>query len=71
MKRTQFDESEESVVPGAVLAGMGGCYTDQDDLRWTVKAVNLRDRTVSIKLLNPPRRTISVEQLRKMRSARS
>jgi hypothetical protein len=54
----------DGVDPSAV----GRVYTDQDDLRWIVGAVNLRDRTVTIKLMNPPRRTISVEQLRKMRS---
>lgn len=63
MKRNLPDESE-GVDPSVV----GSVYTDQDDLRWRVVAVNLRDRTVTIDLMNPPSRTISVEQLRQMRS---
>lgn len=40
------------MAPGIVA--VGGIYEDQDRLFWTVKAVNLRDRTVSIGLMSPP-----------------
>ena len=59
--------SSDGVPAGAVISGFAGIYTDQDKLSWQVQAVNLRDRTVTVELLNPPRRTISVEQLQKMK----
>jgi hypothetical protein len=66
MKPRLTSQENEVVAPGIVA--VGGVYEDRDLLFWTVKAVNLRDRTVSIKLMNPPQRTISLEQLREMRS---
>jgi hypothetical protein len=68
MKRRLTTQWNEALASGVVAVGIGGIYEDQDHLLWTVKVVNLRDRTVGIKLMNPPRRTISLEQLREMRS---
>ena len=68
MKRRLTTQWNEALASGGVAVGIGGIYEDQDHLLWTVKVVNLRDRTVGIKLMNPPRRIVSLEQLREMRS---
>lgn len=68
MKRALASQVNGALAPGVVAVGIGGIYEDRDHLFWAVKEVNLRDRTLGIKLMNPPRSTVSAEQLREMRS---